>query len=180
MRAATGALFKLRRHLPTLVKRKVYFALVHSHLVYMVQLWGASLAYCLKRVQCMQKKALMAVYCLPLRTSSLTVFQDFARSILPVAGLFELYVRQVLNEEIHHNLIFRYETSRPGLRNREFKIVRTNVLTMYGKRSLSFLAATLFNKLPLDLRSPCATTTFVKHLKSNLLSSNNLTRLIAL
>lgn len=181
MSAAIGALYKVKAFVPREALLSIYFSLVHSHLLYMVNIWGTASTAHLKPLQILQNRALKIVYGLPTLTRTVELFSEHARGILPVKGLHELqvlkYTRQCLNSELHHYEPLLFDPSISNLRD-NLRLLSRNVSTLAGRRHFSFLGPQYFNRLPIDIRRIESTSSFIKSVKAHMLRSENLTRLL--
>ena len=105
-----GVLFRVRDELPLYALKLLYFGLVHSHLSYMVSLWGNAPASCLTRLQSLQNRALKLSYRLPLLTPSLDLYKSHVRDVLPIKRLHVItvckFVRLSLSNSAYHTLTF--------------------------------------------------------------------------
>lgn len=176
-----GIFYRIRDEVPLYILRRMYFALVHSHLMYMVTLWGNAPITYLKRLQSLQNRIFKLMYRLPVLTPTLTLFQDHVKNILPVKGLQVLsickFVKQSIQNNIYHTLMFPYQQGIEASRDPQ-RLGRQRALTGWGLRSISFQGPTFYNNLPRDLRNIKSTSLFSKKLKIHLLGTHNLARLL--
>lgn len=181
MSSAIGALYKVKSFVPRDALRSIYFSLIHSHLLYMVNIWGTASAVHLKPIQILQNRALKIVLGLPTLTNTVELFSEHARGILPVRGLHELqvlkYARQCLNSEIHHYEPLQFDQGIRSLRDNH-RLLYRNVSTLAGRRHLSYLGPCYFNRLPMNIRRIERTHSFVQAVKTHMCSLESLTRLI--
>lgn len=170
IRPIAGILFKLKNTLPKEALLQIYFAFVHSHLNYMVGAWGHAPATNLKPVQVLQNRCLKLCYSLDRLTPSVDLYSGPAKGILPVKGLQILFVnkfvRQVLNNELHHTVSFPFRDVRSlrDARPLQTCIVRTG----FGHRKVSHFGPSSFNRLPIEIRSLNSTELFVKAVRRHL------------
>lgn len=169
-----GILSKLRYYLPIRILLKIYNALIHSRLTYTALTWGVAAKCHLKRLQVLQNRAIKLIYKKHHRTSTIDLFKNISKTILPVVGLHKFaickMVYKVINGLCFHNTDLRYPqhnyiTSFSGLL---LKSVRSN----FGKHSFSYNGSKIFNELPLKIRQSTSFSAFSRHLRLWLLSEN--------
>ena len=77
--SATAALYKLRNVLPFFVLNQIYYSLIHSQLVYAVNVWGIAAKSHLNLVQVIQNRALKFIFGLPLLTIFVNLYANMRR-----------------------------------------------------------------------------------------------------
>lgn len=169
IRSVVGILFKLRNILSLPALLQIYHSFVHSHLTYMVEIWADAPACYLRPLQVLQNRCLKIVYGLDVLTPSVLLYSHYAQGILPIKGLQELYInkfmKQVMNNEIHHTLDFPHRNLVRTIRNPR-GLFETRPRTSFGSRMISSRGPRLYNELPRDIRDIRETRTFVRALKS--------------
>lgn len=90
--AVSGVLSKLKHYLPKSVLIKIYFALAHTHLNYLIGVWGNANKKDVNELQVLQKRCLKHMCRLPRRHSTVDLFQRHCPDILNVNSLFKLNV----------------------------------------------------------------------------------------
>jgi hypothetical protein len=78
-----GNLRRVRRLLPLHILKNLYFAHVHSHLSYLLPLWGLGQSR-MSHLQVLQNKAIKTIKFLPFRTSSVSLYNN---GLLPLGKL---------------------------------------------------------------------------------------------
>ena len=91
--------YSIRNLLTDELKRQLFFALVYSRINYGIELYGASRASLLNRVQVMQNKLLKVLYELPYRTSTDTLHCRLR--ILKVLDVYKLRILKFVHESIN-------------------------------------------------------------------------------
>lgn len=181
--SAIGAMYKLKNIIPSEALKNVYFSLIHSHLTYMVNIWGASAAAHLRPLQVLQNRALKIVFNLPSLTSTEILYHEYAKNVLPIRGLHESlvlkHVRQSLNGEVLHHEQLYFNLGIGRLRD-NYRLYEKRVLTVTGRRQMSYLGPHYFNQLPTGLRRITETSRFLGEVKKHLLMPQNLSRLLRL
>ena len=79
---AIGVMFKIRPFVNTAILKNLYYALIYSHLVYAIQIWGSACDTHLMRLMVLQKRALR-----------LMVYEDFN----DIPGHWQLQLQYLLN-----------------------------------------------------------------------------------
>lgn len=175
---AIAALYKLRNCLPKQAKSKIYFALIHSHLCYVSQVWGTAAATHLRPLQILQNRAIKLIHSLPRLTPTSDLFNRFEQRILPVKGIHVYavlkYVKLSINLETMCNLTFE----RPEVLRFRTNIRQTWTPTRRGQRKISVLGAKMYNQLPQQLKIINSSTSFLKGVKQHLHSPGSIDRLL--
>ena len=96
-----GVLKRFSRFLNESTKLKIYYAYIHSHLIYLNPIWSASPAYKIKELQVLQNKAVKQVYGLPPLTPSVSLYGE---QVLPLNSLSD-YELCLLVFKVKNNLI---------------------------------------------------------------------------
>lgn len=173
VRPAVAAIFRLQRTLPRSALWQIYFAFVHSHLSYMVEVWGLAAACHLKPVQVLQSRALKMVLGVSMLTSSKLLYGELVPNVLPVKGLNYLnackFVKQVLNHEVHHTVVIPLRDIGRTLRNTRL-LHSVQVITNFGHNQICHYGPKLFHKLPTPVQNIPATNKFVLEVKKFLKS----------
>ena len=81
-----GVLRRTARYMPDNLSYNLYYSYIHSHLIYLIQIWGSASQYLLNDLQVLQNKALKAIRNLPADTPSKVLFNE---KILPINKLVE-------------------------------------------------------------------------------------------
>lgn len=155
----TSIFYKLRQMLPSKILRDVYFALVHSHLMYAIEIYANTSPTYLHKLSVLNNKLLRILQYKSRRASVLDLYSDY--NTLPV---HELHLQQILlfvfrvvkpphripsvfknyfdlNKNVHeHNTRLRSD----------IHLHRTN--SKYGQKCLKFKGACLWNKLPEQIK----------------------------
>lgn len=178
---AIGLLYRVRDEVPRYALKRLYFGIVHSKLMYMVSLWANAPASCLARLQTLQNRLFKLIYRLPILTPTLELYRDHVRDVLPLKGL-QVYstckrVRESLSGEIYHTVQFGRGLRAESLRDR-LRLSRPTALTAFGTYRLSFQGPTFYNSLPASIRELRRVGPFLGSLRSHLLLTESLTRLL--
>lgn len=174
-----GVFFHVKDEIPLYALKRLYFALVHSHLMYMVTLWGSANWTCLSRLQVLQNRLLKIIYRLHPLTPTVRVYE--ISEVLPIKALFVYssckFVKDSLTNAAYHTLTF---PSRPGIsRLRDpGRIFSSQPRTEWGKTRISYSGPTLFNLLPRRIRELRSRQAYLTELKRYLMHNASLTLLV--
>jgi len=151
----TGVLWRTRHYTSLAMRRKIYFALIHSHLNYLVAIWGNTYKSHLKPLRTIQNKALKIVYNYEWRKNTIQLYAQ--TKILNITNLthvnMSIFMYQITNKLIKTNIIClkNNQIHEHELRNAsDFKVdgYRTHV----GAFETSRKASQTFNNLPPKLK----------------------------
>lgn len=169
------ALLKARNYFPTHTLLSLYFSFIHSHLNYGIIAWGNTYKYILHSVQHIQNQALRIISNSTVYYSSTLLQRKF--NVLSINCLFNYNIAVTLFKLLNHQLSFEFIDNQ-YLRNpnpTRFACQRNfllpTVYTDYGKRSAHFASISLWNTLPLHLKSGQSLSAFKKSLKDLLLQN---------
>jgi hypothetical protein len=185
------ALYHLRcvKHvLPPEALKSLYFALLHSHLTYSIEIWGAAPQNVINELYLKQKAAIRIITNSKYNAHTAPLFRKL--NILPLPLLIQYSFINIVHRHHHNKLpqglwnMWRTVRSRLDiadartLRNEGDYIcpfVRTDQLLRFPYA----LAPKFWNDLPLDLKNISNFNTFQANLKTHLLSNltTNCTRL---
>lgn len=123
---------RIRHEIPQYALLRLYYALIHSQLVYMVSIWGNAPVTDLGRLQVLQNRVLKVIYRLPILTSTVDLYRDYAKKILPIKGL-QVYVackfvRESMTHATYHTLSFAPRPGSERLRDPD-RLARTQPLS---------------------------------------------------
>jgi Reverse transcriptase (RNA-dependent DNA polymerase) len=147
----TGVLWRTRHYTSLAMRRKIYFALIHSHLNYLVAIWGNTYKSHLKPLRTIQNKALKIVYNYEWRKNTIELYAQ--TKILSITNLtfvnMSIFMYQITNNLIKTKIIClkNNQIHKHELRNAsDYKIdgYRTHV----GAFETSRKASQTFNNLP--------------------------------
>lgn len=119
--SAIGILYKFKNKFNVETKLMLYQALVQSRLNYLICVYGCRNTLLLKSLQRVQNKALKTVFNLPIQYSTIHLFKDIAKDILPIRGLYKLqilvFVFKSLKNIGHNTISFQINQNRFNTRN---------------------------------------------------------------
>ena len=147
------------------VTLSVYFALVQSHIIYGIALWGSCSVTNMDRVFKLQKRAMRYIYALRSDESCKTIFQT--QRVLTVPSLYILEVCVHLKKNI--NYVKKSGDSHAyGTRGRNLLDIPLHRTNRYEQKP-SYRGVRLYNRLPEKLKSIVSTRSFKSALKCYLL-----------
>lgn len=176
-------LFILRRSrymLPPQTKLSLYYSYIHSHLSYLISIWGYTTEDQINQLQILQNKTIRSLFWQEYTNGTDTETLLRTHNIPNVRQLREidsmLLIHKISHGQIKNNITLRRFTSQHdyNTRNRDNYILpraRTNIL----HNSLLFRGLLLYNSLPTELKQTENTSTFKKCIKQRVLSSDDLT-----
>lgn len=171
-----GILNKFRYKLSARTKMLLYESLIHSHVTYLPMIYGSRPSDVMKSLQAAQNKALKIVFNLPLRFNTIDLYRNYAKTILPIRGLYKqqllTYVFKCIKGYGSHtiqfdrNLTYTHRVTRQAM---DLKVERCRLeLT---KQKVTYAGANEYNQLPNDLKNISALSTFKTNLKRYLLNN---------
>lgn len=150
-----GSLYNMAHCIPQKVRLLIYNSLVKPHLLYLIEIWGSAAKTNLQKLQVVQNRIIKILYNYDYLTPTEKVFNE--TKLLNISQLYT-YTTCILIYKITHNMIHSQLTfttkgtsSRYSCR-RANHLVLPNVRTNYGKYSITFAGAQLFNKLPTEIK----------------------------
>ena len=160
---------KLSWFVPTNVLLKIYFAFIHSRINYGILVYGTACSSRLKKIQIMQNKSLKSIYKLPSLFSTRELFAKDEHLVLPVNILHEfqvaIYMYKTLNiSSVLSNLKFDYINHHYITRNSN-KLNYHVTKTEYGRKCISYLGPSIYNKIPTNIKISESFLKFKKNLK---------------
>jgi hypothetical protein len=163
--------FRIRNYLKIKTLITIYFALVHSHLTYMLPVWGGAAKFIKNDLEKLQTKILKLIYRKP-RLANVDNFYKFTvnDSILRFSLLVDYeaayFVYKVRNGLIkcHSNIQTNYEVSGRVTRG-STQLRRGDFITTAGQNSIFYRGILEFNQVPGTIRSSLNLNSFKRGLK---------------
>jgi hypothetical protein len=144
-----AVLSRLKWTLTTNVLFKIYFANVHSHLMYAAMVYGNANSSNLKRLQTLQNRALKSVLKLNIDHNTVTLYQHLKGKVLPIKGIQYWaalkWAFKVKRGDFKTNIPISYVNN--NLRNNG-DFVATSFSSIHGKMNVTYSVLNLFNNLP--------------------------------
>lgn len=165
-----GILGRLRFFLPVCIMRRLYFALIHSSISYLVGIWGAACTTILRPLQILQNRAIRFACKLPRDYPTRSLYSFDGQMILNICSLYRFsvskFVHQSVTNNAYHTINFRPQGDihTHNTRNRN-RLRRPLVRRNYGLMAIAFSGPTIYESVPLNIRSSVSFTSFVIQLK---------------
>lgn len=167
--SVVGVFTKISSFLPTHVMKLLYFALFHSRIEYASTNWTATAKTHLNKIQVLQNKALKTCYKLNSRHSSLDLYANVARNIIPIVAMKDYQACKITHTIINRikpsKIQFEYKT-RESRRGPEIAPA-IKPKNQYGLNSISHNGPTQFNSLPSEIKNCTSTKEFQKRIKTH-------------
>lgn len=158
-----GTLRKTANCIPKKVSTIIYNSLVKSHLEYLIEIWGSAATTNLKQLQRTQNKIIKVLFHYPYLTPTVQLYKK--TNFLDLRKLYIystcILIRNITTNSIKSNIQLHKKVTSHKLRNK-YKIQLPKVRTSYGKKTILFEGAQLYNKLPNYIKE-CKTLNMYKH-----------------
>ena len=171
----TSIFYKLRLTLPPSALKNMYFALIHSKLLYGIEVYGnASLCYLDKLIK-LNNKLLRILQGKPIDYPVYHLYKNY--DILPIPALFKSNLLKFMFLYTHHkNLLppafinyFQLNSSihQHNTRNKsDFHLFHSS--NNFGHKTLAYIGCKLWNELPADFKTGSSISIFIKSVKEYL------------
>ena len=174
----TSIFYKIRNKLPQEVLKMIYFAFIHSHLLYGIEVYANTTPNHLSKLTVLNNKLLRILQYKPIRTHSYELYQTYFT--LPVQLLHKYQILIFM-----HNYMY-YRTKLPVVFSAYFeenKLIHQHntrhkddfhinvVASEFGKRAITYKGSTLWNNLPSYIKDTLSSRSFKLALKNYLLQS---------
>ena len=156
-----GIFYKLRNLLPVSCLRQLYFALVYPHLVYGLEIYGNTSALILDPLLKVNNKILRILQNQPVRTPLSHLYSNF--NTLPITALRDLKIACLMHSKyVHHPhtlpSVFRnYFTFNRDIHSHYTRTSSSlhfrSTYKSIGTRSLKYFGSSIWNNLPVSIRS---------------------------
>lgn len=164
----TGSLRGAARCLPLNTRYVIYNALVKPHIDYLIEIWGSAANTNLRPIQRAQNKIVKVLFQYKHLTPSYKLYKE--TKLLSIHQTYVyltcILIRKILTKDLHTQISFtkKKQFQKMKLRNAN-NLVLHAPRTDYGKKSLMFDGAKLYNKLPNDIKDSQSLKSFKKLLK---------------
>ena len=160
---------KSNRSLPTLAKKNIYFATIHSHLGYGGPILGCAPMNLIKKIKSVQNSAIRILADANYNANTDPLFKKF--NILKVEDIFTyqsgVYGWRFINKELPHAISALMETSSERaltIRPRKF-----NLTTLRNLSPIEFITES-WNKIPIEIKRTSKLQSFKELLRKNIIS----------
>ena len=165
---ATGVLWKMKSCLPQNIKKKIYKALIESHINYMIPVWGAANDSIIQSLQIVQNRALRNTYNLDRLTNRIEMYSTKVDDNLPIRAIYYKntagFIFKTCKRLIYTNLAFTKVLT--GRRGDYLRPEATR--TVIGRRRIAAIGPRMFNDLPQEIQKSKHVHGFVKSIKERL------------
>lgn len=165
---AIGILYKMNKLVDKNTKLLLYNTLIQSHLNYLAIIYGHDNTTVLRTLQRMQNRALKVVFNLPRTFSTLSLYTNVCRPVLPVHALYEyqllMYTYKTLKHIGYHTICFSQNQNTFFTRNQQN--IRTTLCRFETtKQRIEYMGSTEYNKLPTAMKNINTVSRFKSCLK---------------
>lgn len=170
----SGALRSFAKNIPTQVRYTIYNSLIKPHIDYLIEVWGTAVKTNLEALQIAQNKLIKVLFQYHYLTPTKTLYSE--TKLLNINQTYVYYncllVRKILKNDIRTQLNFtrKHHVQRMKLRNANDLILRPS-RTNYGRKSILYEGAQLFNKLPIVIKETKSMSHFKSLLKNHVLKN---------
>jgi exonuclease III len=171
-----GVLKKIRKHLTPNILDTIYFAYVHSHITYLISLWGMAGATKIHLLEVIQNKALKNLRGLPRLFPTKQLYNE---RILPLVCLQDYEMLLIAYKITKNNFKFGPLTYRSDIHSYNTRNAQNIHLPQFrlsiGRKSFSYDAFKKFNDLPNEIKQTESYSKFKNYIKNYLYEnySNN-------
>lgn len=170
-----GSLRIIARCLPKYVRQTIYNSLVKPHILYLVELWGSASKTKLADIQIAQNKIIKILFHYPYLTPTSRLYKE--TKLMNIKQLYVyttcMLVRKILDKKIHSNISLKKNThSRSGRRPDQLSLPNTR--TNYGRKTITYEGAKLYNTLPLSIRNVTTILEFKMKLTEHIVNDSSL------
>lgn len=173
----TSIFHKLRNKLPYHCLKGIYFAFVHPHLLYGVEIYASTNKSYLHALEILNNKILRILQNRPLRTHIKELYNEF--NTLPLRQLHSQQILTLVHCFFHHinvlpTVYFEYFTRNCAIHchntRQKCDLHLDFTKKAQGHRSVHYQGCVLWNKLPQFLKQPMSKQAFKRKLKLLLLA----------
>ena len=172
-----GIFYKIRNKLPSMILKSIYFAFVHPHLLYGIELYANTSSSHLSNLETLNNKLLRILQNKPYNSPSKELYVEY--NTLSIPDMHTQQILMLVHKFIYHKhclpIVFsnyfelnidvhKYDT-------RESNDLHVTAINKnYGKRSIKHKSSILWNKLPNAVKGYSSIKSFNKRLKAFLQS----------
>lgn len=157
-------LVRVRRYFPLHILKMIYYSIFHCHITYCVETWGFTYVSYINRIILLQKRALRIITFSRVNDSSAPLFSEL--NIMPLTNARDHKLACMVKNILENNIPFSHSIFQwPQRETRNQTNLRFNLPVIhnnYGKRSIAFSGAVIWNLLPVDIKT---NTNFTKSVK---------------
>jgi Reverse transcriptase (RNA-dependent DNA polymerase) len=167
-----GIFYKLRSVLPFDCLKKMYFAFVHPHLLYGIEVYGNATITALDKLNKLNNKILRILLNKQIRTPVMELYKEY--NTFPISILYQMQMLIFVQKCVYHNdilppvfhNIFMDNKSLHKYDTRRKSDLHLSCANSVGQLCLDYRCVVLWNDLSDDLKTCCSSMAFKKKLKS--------------
>lgn len=172
-----GIFYKLRSKLPSSVLQTIYYAFVHPHILYGIEIYANTHFSYLDKLVKLNNKILRILQGEPLTTPIAELYLKY--NALPIVDLHKMQILTLVHKNLYHRTTLpeafnEYFTMNADVHSYNTRTKNNIHLTSsrlsFGLRCLKTKAASLWNALPADLKNCMSVNMFKNKLRIYLLS----------
>jgi hypothetical protein len=173
-----GIFYKLRTKLPKNCLKQLYFALIHSHINYGIEIYANTLPTNLDPLIKINNKILRIMQFKPYRTHVSHLYKSFNTLTIPL--LHQLNIILIIHKYVHHvkdlpEIYQNYFTFNDQIHSHNTRASRSLHIAHFdsnwGRRSIKVLGSQLWNNVPKSTRCLKNFTKFKKAIKQMLIKN---------
>ena len=152
---SVGIMIKLRSYLPTETLTTLYYALVHSHILYGLPIWAATYDTYLNKLRKLQNKAIRTVTKSNIKDRITPRYRHLGILILYDLYMYEIakfmyqYVHNMLPSQFNNHFSFTHNIHTHETRNSTSKAMTlTRYSTNRNKNSIKYKGVKIWNSIP--------------------------------
>lgn len=145
---------------------KLYYAHVHSHLIYLLPIWGSAPVTYLRNLQFLQNKILKTINSLPFDTPTISLYSYSTLSINQQYSFEAIFlIHKMVNGLLRNNFNFSSNFQLTGVSTRSSGLLRLPEFGTTGaKKSIFYHGISLYNCLPTEIKSINSLSIFKRRL----------------
>jgi hypothetical protein len=172
IRKLCGAFYKLRYKLPNKCLKNLYFALVHSHLIYCLEMYGGASQTRLEPLCKVNNKILRILQNKPLMSNVQNLYSAY--NTLPIFAIRKLKILCLVHKFIHHvrelPIVYQnYFKLNNEVHSHDTRLKKGLHMDLanssYGLKSIRIQGCQLWNDLPNSIRNIQSNSVFKKRIK---------------
>lgn len=168
---AVGVLWKFGNKMPIDCRKLIYFSLIHSHLNFMIALWGTATNSTINPLQTLQNRAIRNVYRMDLSVKRIEIYKS--TQILPIRALCFSRIAEFIHKCTNNLTLTALTFPQCGGRTRQKNSLHVKKSkNKFGRLNINCIGPKIYNKIPKEITSTCSTHSFKKKLKNFLLESS--------
>ena len=167
LRPLVGLLYKCSQYLPRKILIQIYNSFINSKISYCIESWGNAPNTHTHPIYLLQKKLIRIIHGKHYLTPSSPLFQT--SSLLPVHALYQFKIL-LLSHKIYYSQSL-HSTHNYPTRFSQLSLTTPKSTTAAGHRRVEYQCSSMWNKLPVTIRTVAEELGFRRLLKEHLLAS---------